>query len=219
MRMTVLDESQISPWFIFHILSSRVLHMVSRHLPQLLPRLVQAQTSHPLPDDAPLPIFGLTVDVPIRIFYNRKCTPWWRTVSLRPTRISSYAWGWITISISMPSSIPTSSWAIDHLFLPAMLSPAFSYLRILLLPVRGPVILPAASTSSSSPYSYSTPEAKEALGRDEGHKSTGRPGYARSETDGPMKFGRRCREARERPSTGGRRRHLPYYLPFHSWKR
>jgi hypothetical protein len=60
---------------------------------------------------------------------------------------------------------------IDHLSLPIIPPPGRSHLRIL-LPVRGPVILPAAITASSSPYSYSTPEAKEALGSDEGHEMT-----------------------------------------------
>jgi hypothetical protein len=58
-----------------------------------------------------------------------------------------------------------------------------SYSQSLFVSARGPGISPSAIPASSSTCFYSTPEAKEALGRDEGHETASRPEQARSEDE------------------------------------
>jgi hypothetical protein len=122
--------------------SSTPLHIiVLHHLPRPPPGPARAETSHPLPDDTPLPTYGPAVEVPIRIFYPEKFRSWWRILSFRPDRVLSYTWGWITVLMSTSTSTPASN--------------TYSFLYLLLPGLRTPGLFssqPAALTSSSPPF-------------------------------------------------------------------
>jgi hypothetical protein len=95
---------------------------------------------------------------------------------------------------------------IDHLSLPTLPSLRPSYSQSLLVPARDPGISPAAIQVSWSTCFYSAPEAKEILGRDEGHETTSRPEQSRSEDESREEVLGRKRQTRcgwrrgERPS-------------------